>query len=256
MANYDIIGNILIIKFNNSESKKQKLEKARQLLEQNKNIKSIFEKSEKIKGRLRIPKLSHLIGDKTTQTIHKENGCSFKLDLSKCYFSPRMSNDRIKVSNLVKKYKPKKVLVMFAGIGPYPIVLAKQNNCQVTAIELGKDCCNYAKTNTILNKVEDRVKILAGDVKKIIPKLKKQKEIFDFIVMARPNLKDNFLKEALSVAKKGTLIYYHGFWRESEKDKELKKLLSVNKKIKLLDIQEIGDIAPYEHRYGLLLRFN
>ena len=76
--------------------------------------------------------------------------------------------------------------------------------------------------------------------------------------MARPNLKDSFLKYGLMAAKKNSRIFYHGFWRESEKDKEIKKLISeakkLRRKIKIINIKEIGDIAPYEHRYRVEIR--
>ena len=84
MASYDVIGSIAVLKFD-KESKKQKKKIARKILKQ-KNIKTVLEKLEKIKGRLRTYKTKFIAGVNTKETIHNESGCRFKLDVEKCYF--------------------------------------------------------------------------------------------------------------------------------------------------------------------------
>jgi tRNA (guanine37-N1)-methyltransferase len=170
-----------------------------------------------------------------------------------------LANDRKEIAEKILKLSKKKkinILVMFSGVAPYPIVLSKiVRNSKILAVELGKSCCRYAKENVLLNKLTN-VEIIQGDVKRIIPKLVGKK--FDFIIMARPNLSESFIKYALNVSKKGTIIFYHGFWKESEKDRKIKDLenevLSYKRKIKILNVKEIGDIAPYEHRYRLEMK--
>jgi tRNA (guanine37-N1)-methyltransferase len=251
MANYDILGNIAIVKFPKEATKKEKLEKARELLE-NKSIKTVLEKTNKVSGRLRTIKTKYLAGEKTKIASYKENGCMFKFDVETCYFSPRLANERLKVAKMVKKGES--VLVMFAGVAPFSIILAKTAKPErIVSIELGRECCKYAEENIVRNKVENIVRVVQGDVKRIIPKLEKQKEKFDFIVMPRPNLKDSFLKQALGVSKKGTRIVYYGFSAEEKKDDMIKSLLKearkFKRKIKIIKNLEAGDIAPYEHRY-------
>jgi hypothetical protein len=41
-------------------------------------------------------------GEKRTETTHKENGVNIKLDVEKCYFSPRLSQERLRIAKLVK----------------------------------------------------------------------------------------------------------------------------------------------------------
>ena len=60
MTSYDIIGNIAILK-------KKDMKLAKELLKRE-NIKSIYEKSEKFKGRLRKATYKWLAGDKKTET--------------------------------------------------------------------------------------------------------------------------------------------------------------------------------------------
>jgi tRNA (guanine37-N1)-methyltransferase len=251
MANYDILGNIAIVKFPKEAKKNEKLKKANELLK-NKSIKTVLEKTNKVSGRLRTIKTKYLAGEETKIAEYKENGCLFRFNVETCYFSPRLANERLGVAKMTKKGE--NVLIMFAGVGPFSVILAKvAKPRRIISIELGRECCKYAEENVVKNKVENIVKVLQGDVKRIIPKLGKEK--FDFIVMPRPNLKETFLEDALTVSKKGTRIVYYGFCSEEKKDEMVEDLLKEAKKykrkMKIIRVLEAGDIAPYEHRYRI-----
>ena len=254
MANYDILGDICILKFNSEISEQEKKQKAESMLAEKPNLKTILEKLDKVHGRLRTIKTKFLAGEKKLETIYNECGCRFKLNIETCYFSPRLANERLEIAELIKKYgKNLNVLVMFAGVAPFSIIIAKYAKPKrVVSVELGRECSKYALENIIKNQVSNIVEVVQGDVKRIIPKLK---EKFDFVIMPRPNLKDSFLKEGLLASRKGTRIIYYGFSPESKKDemtsqlqKEAKKL---KRKIKIIRVLEAGDIAPYEHRYRI-----
>jgi tRNA (guanine37-N1)-methyltransferase len=214
------------------------------------NIKTVVEKARRFKGRLRTIRVKHLLGEKNLIAEHKESGCRFRLDIEKCYFSSRLSNDRLEIAKKVKKGD--KVLCMFSGVAVYPIIIAKHSKPgEIVAIELGRECNKYARENIRLNKVEDKIRLIQGDVKKKIRGLGK----FDMIVMTRPNLKYSFLKEALKVAKKGTKIFYYGFSRQDDVKKMIGDLKKEAKgKIKILKTKKAGDIAPYKYRYRVEIR--
>ena len=241
MASYDVIGNIAVLKFD-GEKQKEKKKIALNLLKQ-KNIKTLLEKLEKVKGRLRTYKTKYLAGIKTKETIHKESGCRFKLDVEKCYFSPRLSNERLEIASKINKKD--KVLVMFAGVAPYSIVIAKKTKARVVSVELGKKCCKYAKENTKLNKLNN-IEILQKDVKKL-----RLKEKFDVIVMPRPQLRDSFLKEAFKFAKKSCRIFYYDFGTEIGKilERVYRESRKAGKKIEVLKVKRAGDIAPFKYRW-------
>lgn len=204
---YDVIGNIAIIDVPDELKRKEKMIAAA-LLKQN-NIRAVLKKSGKIKGRLRTRKLIWLAGEKTKETEHHESGCRLRMNVETCYFSPRLSNDRLEVAKQVKPGE--KVLVMFSGIGPYPIVIAKNSKAkEIYAIEINREASKYARENVMLNKLGN-VHILQGDVKRVIPSLVKKVGKFDRIMMARPQLKDMFLKEAFMASRKGTVINLHDF---------------------------------------------
>jgi tRNA G37 N-methylase Trm5 len=248
MASYDIIGSIAIIK-SEVKTKKQKLKEAKELLKKP-YIKTVLEKVSNVKGRLRKIKLKFITGIKTFETIHKENNCQFKLNVASCYFSPRLSTDRKNIANKIKNKD--EVLVMFSGIGVYPIVIHKTKKPKkITAIEISKACNKYAEENLILNKIpENKINFIQGDVKKQIPKLKVK---FDKIIMTRPNLKTTFLEQALKVSKKNTEIFYYGFCHQDKLNNLKQELISeakkLNRKIIINKITKAGDIAPYKFRY-------
>ncbi|MBI5148453.1 methyltransferase domain-containing protein [Candidatus Pacearchaeota archaeon] len=249
MTGFDVIGNIAVIKPQESEKKDKEL--AEKLLKQNNNIKTVAVKASRVKGRLRLLKLKIIAGEKTEETIHKENNCKLKLNIEKCYFSPRLGADRLEIAQKIKRGE--KILVLFAGVAPYAIVIAKNSKAkEIHAIELNRIACKYAEENVKLNKLNN-VKIIQGDVKKILPKLAKQKLKFDRILMPRPQLKDTFLKEAFLVAKKSTIIHYHDFLLENEiPDIAIKKIQTEakksKKKIKILAWKKVGELAPYKFR--------
>src|SRR3989344_3395969 len=243
---YDILGNIIITKFPENAKKTDKIREAKKLLEDKKSVETILEKKEKVKGRLRTIKTNYLAGKKTKEAFYVENGCKFKFNVETCYFSPRLSNER----------KGEKVLVMFAGVAPFPIVIAKNSKPEIVySIELGREGSKFAEENVKLNKINN-IKIIQGDVKKIIPKLLKQKIKFDRVVMPRPQLKESFLSSAFKVIKKSGMINYYGFSKDQNEvldiiNKESKKS---KKKIKILKIKKAGDIAPYKYRFRVDFR--
>lgn len=263
MANYDILGNIAIVKFPRETSKSEKMKKASELMNQYKSLRTVLEKTDKVSGRLRTIKTKHLLGEKNLVADYRENNCRFKLNVETCYFSPRLANERLEVAKIIPKVKNKpSILVMFAGVAPFSIVISKNAKTKkIVSVELGKECCKYAKLNLLLNKVYSGVEIIQGDVKKIIRKgglIVKGNLVplhFDVIVMPRPNLKETFLSDALKVSKKGTFIIYYGFSPESKKQEMLDELLNeakkLKRKIKIDRVLEAGDIAPYEHRYRI-----
>lgn len=248
MTGFDIIGNIAIIK--PQETKKREKEMAQELLRHS-NIKTVAVKASRVKGRLRLMKLNIIAGEKIKETIHKENNCRIKLNVETCYFSPRLAADRLEISREIKRNE--KILVMFAGAAPYPIVIAKNSPVkEIYSIELNRQASKYAEENVRLNKLTN-IKIIQGDVKKIIPQLKKKRIFFDRILMPRPQLKNSFLKEAFQASKKSTIIHFYDFLQENEIpqvtiEKIEKEAKLFKKKIRILKWKKVGELAPYKFR--------
>src|SRR3989344_5028721 len=243
----DTIGDIVILKFQRKTPNLTKKLKAMKFLKENKNIKTVLEKTDKISGKLRIQKTNYLVGIKTKEAVYRENECLFKFNIDETYFSPRLSNERKiiaeEISKIVKKNS--KILVMFSGVAPYPVVIAKKLKqkkikAKITANELNKKANIYAQKNINLNKLEDYITLEKGDARKLKGK-------FDIILMPRPNLKETFLEKALNLSRKKTTIFYYGFGTKEKVINEIKK--DAKNKIGKITIRRAGDIGPYVYRW-------
>ena len=249
MHGQDILGNIAILKFDWDEKIASKKKYAQKFLREHKGVRTVLEKAGKFSGRLRTMGTRYLAGEKNLEALYRENGCEFRLNVESCYFSGRLATERLDVAKLVKKGE--NVLVMFGGVAPFAIVIAKLAKAKrVVSVELGKECNKYAAFNARRNKVDKIVELIQGDVRKILPKMR---EKFSRIIMARPNLRDSFLDVAFSRVKKNGIIHYYGFYKEDEVN-ELKELIlgeakKAGKNIKILRIKRAGDIGAYKYRY-------
>ena len=248
MKSYDNFGNIVVVRFPKNYKLKDKRKFAGKLLKEQKGVKTVLEKKERIKGRLRKLSTNYVAGENTKEVLYKENGCVFRFNIDETYFSPRLSNERKEIASKIKKGE--NVLVMFAGVAPYSIVIAKLSKAQkVFSNEINQKANKYAELNIKLNKVKDKVELVNGDIKRNVGKIKQK---FDVIVMPRPQLKETFLKEAFQLSKKGTRIYYYDFCREDEIDSIVEKIKQeaqkYKKKIKILIKKKAGELAPYKIR--------
>jgi tRNA (guanine37-N1)-methyltransferase len=245
---YDILGNIAIVKFDRKAKAVEKKKYALDFFREHKNVSTVLEKCGKFSGRLRTLKTKYIAGIKTKEALFRENNCFFRFNVDTCYFSPRLGNERLEIARMIKNGE--NVLVLFAGVAPFSIVIAKHSKAKkVVSIELGRECKRYALENVKRNKTEN-VEIIQGDVKRVLPKMN---EKFDRIVMARPNLKDSFLDITFPLIKKNGIIYYYGFYFEAEKNKMIDMICeeakNAGKKIKILKVKKAGDIGQRKYRY-------
>ncbi|MCL4391707.1 MAG: methyltransferase [Candidatus Parvarchaeota archaeon] len=240
---FDIIGGIAIVKFDGKLAKKEKINAVKKLLQNNKNVKVIFEKTGMIHGEERVPELKPLVG-KDSLTIYKENGFSFYVDVKKVFFSPRMANERLRV---VKEVKAKEnVLDMFCGVGPFAVPIAKKA-AKVTAVDINKHAISLLEKNIALNKISN-IEYYRGDSKKIVKKLD---EKFDRIIMNFPLYAYKFLGTALEKCNQKAVIHLYSFVKDKD-SKDLKKKIMEDCKnhFKKVTIREhpAGEVAPYLER--------
>ncbi len=248
---FSLFGNLALVNFPDGTKKSEKLKFAGEILKNNKSVKTVLEKSGKFKGRLRKQETSFLFGVKTKEVLYKENGCVFRFNIDETYFSPRLSNERKEIASFVKKKDG--VFVGFAGVAPFPIVIAKNSLAkEVYSNELNRKANKYAEENIVRNKLQEKVFLVPGDMKKVCSRLHKEKKKFDVVVMPRPQLKDSFLQDAFKISKKKTRVYYYDFCKFEEIKEKVKMVeeeaKKANRKIKITNVKNAGEIAPYKLR--------
>jgi len=179
---------------------------AEALMRVNKNVSSVLAKESARTGEYRIRELRLIAGDPDTEVLHRESGCVFRLDPGTVYFSPRESRERDRLTETVNDGD--EILVMFSGVGPLPIRIAKgRPTVTATAVELNPTAHNYCIENIHLNRVSDRIQALEGDVREVCPGLGKT---FDRIMMPLPKGAYKFLDVAVPLLKDGGVLHlYH-----------------------------------------------
>ncbi|MFC1775132.1 class I SAM-dependent methyltransferase family protein [Nanoarchaeota archaeon] len=245
-SGFDIVGDICIIEIPDGLTKKEK-QIGETLVALHKHINVVVRKVGIHHGKFRLQKYKILAGDRRKTTIHKENGVRIKLHLEKTYFSPRSATERLRIAKLVKNNE--KVLVMFSGIAPFPIVIARNSNPSIIiGIELNKEAYEFALENSKLNKVSN-LTLYNNDVRTAIPKIKQK---FDRIVMPLPKDAELFLESTLRISKKDTIIHLYRFGREDEIKAIKQKIKSICKdlktKIRFLRVVKAGQYSPYVYR--------
>ncbi|MHC1599188.1 MAG: class I SAM-dependent methyltransferase [Candidatus Methanofastidiosia archaeon] len=160
--------------------------------------KAVLEK-QYISGEFRKP-MHTLIAGSGTETIHKENGIKYKMDLLQVMFSTGNISERIRMSR-VKNVGP--VVDMFAGIGYFSLPIAKYTGADVIAIEKNPISFNYLKENIVLNKLSDKVVAYNMDCRDYTG------EPASRIVMGYVGTTNVFLDKAFSIAADGCIIHFH-----------------------------------------------
>jgi len=169
-----------------------------------KGVRTVAIRAGTVAGRFREPHVSVIAGDHTTETVHKENGCVFKLDVGRVMFSLGNVFERARVTGLVQ---PGEVVVdMFAGIGQFSIPIAKQARpSKVYAIELNPVAYQYLQENVRLNRVGHLVQPVLGDCMDVAPR-----GVADRVVMGMLHVTHEYLPLAVQVLKpSGGVIHYH-----------------------------------------------
>lgn len=205
---FDIIGSrekaVAIIKMNYEGDPE---EIADEIMRRHKNVRAVLLEESPREGDIRLRKLRLIRGSEDTEVVHIEYGMRIKLDPRLVYFSPREGEERQRIA---RKVRPgEKVLVMFAGVGPYAIAVAKrQPEAHVVGVEINEVAYRYFLENIRINKVEGRVEALLGDVRDVCPRFF---GAFDRVIMPLPLQAYHFLDIAIKSLKSsgGELHFYY-----------------------------------------------
>ena len=257
-SSYQIIGNVLLIKFMKIRSLKQKKAIAKEIINLLPYVKTVCE----IRGigrEFRIPIVRKLLG-KNTETIHKEHGILYKLDASKIMFSKGNLFER---QRLISKVKKDEIIVdMFAGIGYFSLPLSKKC-AKVYAIEKNPVAYRYLKENIKLNKIKN-IEPIVGECRHILKgkEIKEEKNhrfvlSVDHIIMGYFSGTEKFLPYALKMLKNGGVIHFHNTYRESELwEKPISDLRKHIKKFKILNKKIVKSVGPRNYHIVIDLKVN
>ena len=240
---YDSFGDIAVIEIPKELEKKKTLI-GKTLLEIQPRFDTICSIESNHEGEFRVQKVKVIAGKENLVATYKESAVSLKIPLGEVFFSPRLGSERLRIAQEIKKGEV--VGCWFSGVGPYPIVLAKNSPMKkAVAIELNPIAHEYALQNLKLNKCEEKIEFVLGDVKKVY---KKYKRTFDRIAMPLPHTGYQFLKEAFySIKPKGIIHFYEIVEKEDYAlpENQIKDAaLAQKRKIKIVRKKRVRQFSP------------
>ncbi|MCZ0863312.1 class I SAM-dependent methyltransferase [Methanocorpusculum vombati] len=169
-----------------------------------------------VEGEFRTKTFKVLAGRPTTETIYHEYGRRMKIDLTAAYFSARLANERQRI--LSQMQPGEKILDMFAGVGPFPVMLGSAAEL-VIANDLNPGAVLLMQENIRLNHLTNVIPMLgnARNLAEIVSPMK-----FDRIIMNLPMDAAEFLPAAAPLAKSGTIVHLYSLVeREGEHNADI-----------------------------------
>ena len=253
---FDVVGDITVLE-PDSELAAYEISIAEAIMQVHPNVRAVFAKSGEVSGAERIRPLRHIAGENRTLTIHKEHGCSFKVDLSKVFFSPRLSTEHQRIAEMVDKGE--RVVDMFAGVGPFSILIAKRlDDVRVEAIDANPQAIELIQSNVRANKIESRVYAHLGDARAIIRD--SLSHCASRIIMNHPSASKDFIKDACKALQpSGGIIHYYTFtgenW-EADSRSEVEDGVETSDYVteRVLGIRKVREVAPMKWQVAVDLR--
>jgi tRNA wybutosine-synthesizing protein 2 len=239
---WEILGDVAVLKMDRSDEEQRLGQIYAEIL----GVKTVVV-DEGISGIKRRPSVRKIYGD-GTETVTRENGIIYRLDVTKVMFSSGNKKERMRMGSVVREEE--RILDMFAGIGYFSVPMGKI--AEVFSCEVNEDAFHYLRENIRLNKAS--VKPFLGDNRDVVPNLNTK---FDRIVMGY--LKDTyeFLPTALSALKDVGTIHYHEAFRD--KEDALTRVKSIcegcGRDIRAIRENRIKSIAPRVEHYVFDLSF-
>jgi len=246
---FDIVGTIAVLEPSRPLTPGDESLIAKALMEVHPNVETVCVKEGIVQTEYRTRPVRVIAGKNTTRTIHSEFGCNMWVDVAKAYFSPRYAPERWRVTQQVKDGE--ELCVMFAGIGPYALLIARQMpTARVWAVEINPDAVELLKENIKLNKAEKIITSILGDVRDELPKLEKK---FDRIIMPLPKGAQDFLDVAIEFIKPGGIIHFYQFLQEADFFKPAEDLVinaarKAGRRAEIIYAGKCGKVAPGRYR--------
>ena len=243
---YEVIGDIAIIDDGDS-SDAERIADA--ILLMHRNVRTVLAALTDVQGEFRIRNFRVIAGKPDTETVHKEYGCRYEVDLARVYFTPRLATERKRIADQVRENDV--VVDMFAGAGPFSILIAKSAR-YVIAIDKNPVAIEYLWRNARLNSVNN-IKIICGDVRDVSKDLRCTA---DHIIMNLPHSAHEFLNFALTIIKPGGVIHYYDIRPEEDLFEGAQEIIEHAAEMRgmtahLLDRRVVRSYSPHQYNVAL-----
>jgi tRNA (guanine37-N1)-methyltransferase len=238
---FEVVGDIAIVEQEDAELV------AAALMSTCKNLRSVIMPVSDVEGEFRTRRFRHVAGEKRTITVHREHGLRYRVDLEGAYFTPRLGTERLRIARQVNPCDF--VLDMFAGVGPFALLLARRG-ARVVAIDKNPVAVKYLRENAILNKID--LEILEGDASDLA---RNYENTADHVIMNLPHTAHQFLIPAIQAAKNGGVVHYYAISQDDDLYKDLNLIQAAAFQLRVkIDVLYQGIVRSYApHRYNVVM---
>ncbi|MFZ2410430.1 MAG: class I SAM-dependent methyltransferase family protein [Candidatus Methanoperedens sp.] len=192
-----------------------------------------------ISGNMRQP-VREIIAGENSETVHKENGCFFKLDAMRIMYSQGNLSEKKRMSKLGKG---ETVVDMFAGIGYFSIPMAVHSKPEkIFAIEINPVAFGYLKENIRLNKAGDIIEPVSGDCAVVT-----QRGIADRVLMGYLDAYE-YLEHGIRALLPGGILHYHEAVPEPLERRPVERIIGAvekqGRKAEIIGMRRIKKYSP------------
>ena len=203
---YERLGDIVIL---DEDDPARARRVADAIVESDLRARTVVNRASKVSGELRVREWEVLVGE-STETVHREYGHEFALDIAEVYFSPRLATERHRIVGQVQDGEH--ALDRFAGVGPFAVPMAARG-AAVVACDLNPVAVEYLRENARRNGVADRVTAVEGDVRDLADDYAGWA---DRLVMNLPHTAGEFLDTAVDLAGAECTLHYYDIQHEDD----------------------------------------
>ena len=159
-----------------------------------------------ISGAHREPDVRVLAGEGDTETVHREHGTEYAVNLAEVMFSPGNKAERARMGEVVSEGE--RVVDMFAGIGYFALPMARAG-AEVTAVERNPASFTYLLENVQRNAVADRVQPYRADCRDVLAQTDPTTDVTaERVVMGYYDAHE-YLDSALGALEPGGIVHLH-----------------------------------------------
>ena len=207
---WGVVGDVVLVEFPAACRRREAVAAA--LLELHGNAHTVLSR-EGIEGRCREPTVAVVAGEGPTETVHREHGVTYALDLAAVMFSPGNQAERARMGRVVSPGEH--VFDMFAGIGYFALPMAVAG-ARVTATEINPDAFDYLLENRDRNDVQDRISPYLADCRTV-------RTAADRVVLGHYD-GPAYLESALDALRPGGTLHCHAAVRLDRRDEPRRRL--------------------------------
>jgi tRNA (guanine37-N1)-methyltransferase len=203
---YERVGSVVVL---DEDDPDRASEAAAAVMSSDVPCETVVGRASKVTGEFRTREFDLLAGD-GTETVHREYGHEFLLDIAAVYFSPRLATERHRVAEQTDEGD--RVVDMFAGVGPFAVPIAARG-ARVLAVDKNPAAARYCRENSRRNGVADRAEVREADVRDVAADADGDA---DRVVMNLPHSAHEFLPAAVAFAGEDCTVHYYDIQAEDD----------------------------------------